>query len=344
MDSVWKPYVCGECGKKYEFVEILKKHLKEEHSNETIDDKRKLIDELMKMNQNLENQNIGLEMEVKASHKIIERMKAEHENFKKGKNVADKVIKNLQEKLTLQSKDIFDAKKISEENEKLNFEKETLEKEVMEIQKQNNSKEDNLKEMMTEMKILEDKLSSLKEKKTEDKNFQTDTFEHKEVNLQTDALMVDEKNLQTDEKDEMQLFVETNTVGIQCDPCGDSFVETSNINNHLQNNHEDLKTKMKILKAELESKLNLQRMKIASDILLIKEKEHSESEICTCRSYCRIFHKKHNWKRSASQNIVKKLKNLYSCNLCDKTFLDVANLNLHMRTIHGKRGKEKVGK
>ena len=97
MDSVWKPFVCGECGKKYEIVETLKKHLKEEHSNETINDKRKLIDELMKMNQNLENQNIALEMEVKASHKIIARMKGENDTLKKGKNVADKVITNLQQ-------------------------------------------------------------------------------------------------------------------------------------------------------------------------------------------------------------------------------------------------------
>ena len=62
MDPLWKQFVCGECGKKFESMQILKKHLKEEHSDETIDDKRKLIDELMKSNPNLENRNIAFEM------------------------------------------------------------------------------------------------------------------------------------------------------------------------------------------------------------------------------------------------------------------------------------------
>ena len=92
MDPVWKPFCCGECGKKFTAMEILKKHLREEHP---IDEKQKLIDELMKMNKKLENENIALEMEVKASHKMIARMKSENEHFKKGKNVSDKVIRDF---------------------------------------------------------------------------------------------------------------------------------------------------------------------------------------------------------------------------------------------------------
>ena len=84
--------MCGEFGKKFTAMGILKKHLREEHP---IDEKQKLIDELMKMNKNLENENIALEMEVKASHKMIARMKSESEDFKKGKNVSDKVIRDF---------------------------------------------------------------------------------------------------------------------------------------------------------------------------------------------------------------------------------------------------------
>ena len=91
MDLVWKPFCCGECGKKFTAMEILKRHLKEEHSDKSVDERKKLVDELMKTNENLENQNIALEMEVRASHKIIARMK-ENEKFKKGKNVAEMVI------------------------------------------------------------------------------------------------------------------------------------------------------------------------------------------------------------------------------------------------------------
>ena len=155
--------VCIQCGNLFVVGNVernihpWKKHLKEEHSHSPIDEKQKLIDELMKMNENLENQNIAFEMEVKASHTIIARMKGENEHFKKGKTVADKVIQNLKEKLNLQSKDIFDAKKISEENKQLILDKETLEREVVEIQEENILKEENLKTIMNEMKFLEKK-------------------------------------------------------------------------------------------------------------------------------------------------------------------------------------------
>ena len=177
MDPVWKPFCCGECGKKFTAIEMLKKHLKEEHP---IDEKQKLINELMKMNENLENQNIGLEMEVKASQKIIARVKGETEHFKKGKNVADKVIKNLQEKLNDQSREISDAE---QENEKLR----------------------------EEIKVLETKLSKFKQKKVKEKNLQTDDIKVEEKNLQTDALMVEEKNLQTD-----ALMVDEKSLQTEC--------------------------------------------------------------------------------------------------------------------------------
>ena len=55
MDPVWKPFVCGECGKKFESMQNLKKHIKEEQSDESTNVKQKLVDELMERNKNLEN-------------------------------------------------------------------------------------------------------------------------------------------------------------------------------------------------------------------------------------------------------------------------------------------------
>ena len=144
-------------------IHAKKKHLKEDEStNET----QKLVDELMERNENLENKNVALEMEVKASQTIIVRMKGENEKFKKGKIVADKVIKDLQEKLSLQTKDLCDVKKITEETERL-----TLEKEVLKFQKENISKEEHLESINIEVKFLEDKLSSLEEKNLEENMF-----------------------------------------------------------------------------------------------------------------------------------------------------------------------------
>ena len=357
MDPVWKPFVCGECETKFESMQNLKKHLKEEHSDahRLTDDRKKLIDELMKMNKNLETEKIALEMEVKASHKIIGRIKDENEKFKKGKNVADKVIQNLQDKLNLQKKDISDVKKFLDEKEKLILEKEALEKEVVEIQKENVLKEENLKTIMIEMKTLEDKLLMYKQKKVEEKNLQTDVLKVEEKNLQTDALMVEENNLQTDalmveggnlqtDTDDLHaLNKKVHSKGIQCDPCGDIFEQKDIINIHQKNTHEDIYNKMKIIERELETKINLQRMHLVSDVLKLKQMEQSANGMCMCKRFCRIFHKKHNWQRSASHEIVTKLKNLqscYSCNLCDETFVNVDTLNLHMKATHGERERK----
>ena len=44
MDPVWKPFLCGECVKKFVTMQILKKHLKEEHSDESVDERKNLVD------------------------------------------------------------------------------------------------------------------------------------------------------------------------------------------------------------------------------------------------------------------------------------------------------------
>ena len=52
MDPVWKHFQCGECGKKFDSMQILKKHLKEEYCDECVDERKKRIDELMKKTKN----------------------------------------------------------------------------------------------------------------------------------------------------------------------------------------------------------------------------------------------------------------------------------------------------
>jgi hypothetical protein len=64
-------------------------------------------------------------------------MKEENEKFKKGKNIAEMVIQNLQEKPNLQSKDIIDVEKMSKEKGSIFFENEALEKEIIEIKTEN---------------------------------------------------------------------------------------------------------------------------------------------------------------------------------------------------------------
>ena len=207
-------------------------------------------------------------------------MKGENENLRKGKGVADKVIKNLQENLYLQNKDISNLKKISEETERLNFEKEALEKEIIEIQKENVTKEEILVAIKIEMKTYEEKLLKIENKK------------------------VEEKIIQTDANKELHNF------SIQCDPCGEISEEKGHLDNHHQKKHE---YKAKLLQAyrlkenELEEKIHTQKHKLTKGLVELKQTEVFDNFKCICKGFCRIFHHKHNWKKSISKEIVDRM-------------------------------------
>ena len=69
----------------------------------------------------------------------------------------------------------------------------------------------------------------------------------------------------------------------------------------------------------------------------MKDVEVNENKFCTCKSYCRIVHQKHNYKRSSCQDLLNKFKaleNSYCCNNCDNTFKNVDCLKLHMKSNH----------
>ena len=116
---------------------------------------KRLIEELMKMNNNLEENNIALEMEVKASHKIIQKLKKgnsllkEYEEaiidkddlirkFEKGRVIMDNVIISLKDSLKLKEKEICNVEKVAEGKIQIETEKKALEKQILEICKENN--------------------------------------------------------------------------------------------------------------------------------------------------------------------------------------------------------------
>jgi hypothetical protein len=57
------------------------------------------------------------------------------------------------------------------------------------------------------------------------------------------------------------------------------------------------------------------RMNLKSSILKMKEKELKENVFCKCKSFCRIFHSKHNWQKNPSEEFESKLEAIYSENL-----------------------------
>ena len=267
-----------------------------------LEESKQLIEVLMKTNEDLEKENIGLEMEVKASHKIIQKLKRdtklldEYEEaiidkddiirkFEKGKTIADKVIQNFKEKLDLQEKDKCDIEKILKEKDELNSEKETLEKEIIEIQKENVLKEENLEAIKLEMNTCKDKLLKLEEKEVEEKNVQTDVFQ---VNPQ-----------------------ESEILATDCDCCGKKFQSTFELERHMEENKRSA-TKYLLLSQlqKIETEVLSQKFHLSVKLAKIKEKETNEQNSCMCRSFCRIFHKKHNWKKSETDHILNKMKDL----------------------------------
>ena len=121
--------------------------------------------------------------------------------------------------------------------------------------------------------------------------------------------------------------------------CEEKSIKKDDLKKHNENIVCDslAKQSWKLKELQLKREINFQKLKIASDILYLKEKEVGESQVCACRSFCRIFHKKHNWKKPISKVIVEKFRDLdkaYSCKTCDETFKNVDCLKLHVNTIH----------
>ena len=92
----------------------------------------------------------------------------------------------------------------------------------------------------------------------------------------------------------------------------------------------------KLKLTQLEKTISSQKLNLTSSLIQLKEKEYSEAKSlkCACKTFCRIIHQKHNWKRSPSQDIYLKFKASNSCEKCDETFENVDCLQLHMRRIH----------
>ena len=118
----------------------------------------------------------------------------------------------------------------------------------------------------------------------------------------------------------------------ECDPCRKDISKEAHLKMHMKKLHE-----VESKRIELEKKINLQKSNLMSDIYKVKKKEVFSDYKCNCKSFCRIFHNKHNWKKSACQDLSEKLTILIfnnSCNPCDKTFASEDNVIAHKSSEH----------
>ena len=125
-------------------------------------------------------------------------------------------------------------------------------------------------------------------------------------------------------------------VSIESDLCNYEFLKRSISENHIQHKEADEQKILYFKMKEVESKKSITGMKF--NLLMsaydLREKESVERHICTFRSYCRIFHKKHNYTKSVGTEVLEKLKSLNLCEPCDEVFLVVVDVKNHIVLSH----------
>ena len=58
----------------------------------------------------------------------------------------------------------------------------------------------------------------------------------------------------------------------------------------------------KLKEIEFQNQVSVKQDKLASALSKLREKEIREDYECRCKGYCRIFHHKHNWRKSKIGN------------------------------------------
>ena len=127
---------------------------------------------------------------------------------------------------------------------------------------------------------------------------------------------------------------------------------------HIRKTHETKALKkIQLLKKmeSLQTTISIQRNKLTSSLIKLKNKEFKEIQLCRCKGFCVITHSKHNYYKSKAGEICEKLTNLntkqelhvtsnhdqletvktrFECAMCDKKFQRRRELKMHKKKIH----------
>ena len=138
----------------------------------------------------------------------------------------------------------------------------------------------------------------------------------KEMKKKKDVVF-DEKNVQTDaivnQSVERESTTTKETETFACNLCQHSFNNISDLKTHKKIFHgsaEKNLLKSQLLKTKCE--LSSEKLNLSFKLALLKEKEMKQNSACNCRSFCRIFHPKHNWKKSKSDELAQRMNDLQS--------------------------------
>ena len=261
---------------------------------------------------------------IKDQKQMINYLHKQAEDHVKTRNMLIEMNEELEKEIHGKNEEIMKLKKeLKQTNLKESNDVYKLLEEIAIIKNENQEKEDTLALVVNEKKSLQEDLHHLQEEM---------------------ELLKGEIAKVKVEENKQNLFDElgiSDPLALNVSPA----FEPPNLKSHKENTHGKLLEKKvwKLKLIQLERSISSEKLKITSDLLKLKESEYCESKMlgCRCKSYCRILHSKHNWKKSTSQEIWTKLEKLnlaYSCEKCDETFPNVDCLNLHEKTSH--TGKE----
>ena len=109
----------------------------------------------------------------------------------------------------------------------------------------------------------------------------------------------------SDELEEANVF--------KCELCHQICSSSDDLKDHIRTIHEErLKVKHELLMelGRMQTKIAQQSTQLTSAIFAYQKKERIERKKCTCRTYCRISHGKHNFIKFQSEEFSKELKHI----------------------------------
>ena len=189
-----------------------------------------------------------------------------------------------------------------------------------------------------------------------------------------DELLVKKKEVQDLEEDNEKTKLKSSSNSLKeelqeiemykCEPCSLSFINPTKLREHMKTLHLEKLNRRLIAMTnlnKLEVKLSEQRFSVTTSLFKLKNEEDYEKHNCRCKGYCRIYHQKHNFVKSKSDELFSRLESFseidkigksskttflgalrkcYNCTLCERTFSKQGDLKRHKKHEHKPREEE----
>ena len=305
-------YLNNKLNQKYDIIEDMENDLdkieeKYKDAQKEIEFKDKELNELEKfISKQVEENNILQDNNQSMVSQIAENIRME-----KKIKVQEGVIKELGEKLKIETKEEFEE--VIGERDILIFEVENLKRE-------NAEKIELLENIEQEKEMLKEKLQNVE---TENIDLKDDAKRAKEVSLVEQIMQ------------------------FECDYCENKFLNKSDLRMHMRKIHEQELWKSKLVK--IENEVAGLKYRLSSDIYRLAKFEQLKKETCNCKGFCVINHTWYTWTKSSSDSILFQMNILaeetidetddalskcYQCETCETKFLSPVDFIHHIENFH----------